>query len=650
MEKAIGGNSSADSKDDEPRLLDRIDQPSDLRQLSREELHRLCDEIRDFVIDVVSKKGGHLGPSLGVVELTVALETALDLPRDRIVWDTGHQAYVHKVLTGRRDQLWSIRQYQGISGFLKRGESEFDAFGAGHASTAISAAVGLATARDLAGQNHNVVAVIGDGAMTGGLAYEAMNNAGQSGRNLLVVLNDNGMSIAPNVGALSNYLTSIRTNPHVKKLRDDSLQVLKKLPLGETVGDLAERFETAVKNFLVPGALFEALGFNYMGPVDGHDLDQLLDLLPHVIERDGPVLLHVLTTKGKGLAHAEAHHESFHGVKPFDRQTGKSLAGPDKPAPAPDYTTVFGDAMLRAGDEIPEVVAITAAMPGGTGLDGFKKKHPGRFFDVGIAEAHGVCFAGALACEGARPVVAIYSTFMQRAFDQIVHDVALQNLPVVFALDRAGLVGADGPTHHGALDLSYLRCIPGLVIAAPRDGNELRDLLWTALAQSDHPFAIRYPRDRVPAGYAPDRKPQELEIGGWVTEAEGTDVAILAVGSMVQVAHGARELLAERDVEAAVVNCRFVKPMDRQALHRLERDYRILLTLEENSVVGGFGAGVLDLLEQDGLSRGGVVRVGLPDEFVTQGTREQLLEEVGLTPARVAATVLDRLDREAVRE
>jgi len=599
MEKAIGGNSSADSKDDEPRLLDRIDQPSDLRQLSREELHRLCDEIRDFVIDVVSKKGGHLGPSLGVVELTVALETALDLPRDRIVWDTGHQAYVHKVLTGRRDQLWSIRQYQGISGFLKRGESEFDAFGAGHASTAISAGVGLATARDLAGQNHNVVAVIGDGAMTGGLAYEAMNNAGQSGRNLLVVLNDNGMSIAPNVGALSNYLTSIRTNPHVKKLRDDSLQVLKKLPLGETVGDLAERFETAVKNFLVPGALFEALGFNYMGPVDGHDLDQLLDLLPYVIERDGPVLLHVLTTKGKGLAHAEAHHESFHGVKPFDRQTGKSLAGPDKPAPAPDYTTVFGDAMLRAGDEIPEVVAITAAMPGGTGLDGFKKKHPGRFFDVGIAEAHGVCFAGALACEGARPVVAIYSTFMQRAFDQIVHDVALQNLPVVFALDRAGLVGADGPTHHGVLDLSYLRCIPGLVIAAPRDGNELRDLLWTALAQSDHPFAIRYPRDRVPAGYAPDRKPQA---------------------------------------------------MDRQALHRLERDYRILLTLEENSVVGGFGAGVLDLLEQDGLSRGGVVRVGLPDEFVTQGTREQLLEEVGLTPARVAATVLDRLDREAVRE
>ena len=650
MEQVIGGESGEHPTNDAARLLDSIDQPSDLRRLSREELHRLCDEIREFVIDVVSKKGGHLGPSLGVVELTVALETALDLPRDRVVWDTGHQAYVHKVLTGRRDQLWSIRQYQGISGFLKRGESEFDAFGAGHASTAISAALGLATARDLAGEDHHVVAVIGDGAMTGGLAYEAMNNAGQSGRDLLVVLNDNGMSIAPNVGAISNYLTSIRTNPHVKKLRDDSLQVLKKLPLGETVGDLAERFETAVKNFLVPGALFEALGFNYMGPVDGHDLDQLLDLLPHVLERKGPVLLHVLTTKGKGLVHAEAHHESFHGVKPFDRQTGKSLTVSDKPASAPDYTTVFGEAMLQAAEAFPKMVAITAAMPGGTGLDGFKKAHPDRFFDVGIAEAHGVCFSAALACEGARPVVAIYSTFMQRAFDQIVHDVALQGLPVIFAVDRAGLVGADGPTHHGVLDLSYLRCIPGLVVAAPRDGNELRDLLWTALAQNDRPFAIRYPRDRVPDGFDPGRDPQELAIGSWVTEAEGQDVAILAVGPMVQVALGARDLLAERDVSAEVVNCRFVKPMDRQALQRLERDFPLRVTLEENTVVGGFGAGVVDQLEQDGLSCEGIVRIGLPDEFVTQGTREQLLDKVGLTPARVAATVLDRLDRRSERE
>jgi len=647
MEEVVRGKPSAYSSEGPraPRLLDRIDQPADLRQLSREELHLLCDEIREFVIDVVSQKGGHLGPSLGVVELTVALETVLDLPGDRIVWDTGHQAYVHKVLTGRRDRLWSIRQYGGISGFLKRGESEFDSFGAGHASTAISAAVGLATGRDLAGKDHKVVAVIGDGAMTGGLAYEAMNNAGQSCRDLLVVLNDNGMSIAPNVGAISNYLTSIRTNPHVKKLRDDSLQVLKKLPLGETVGDLAERLETAVKNFLVPGALFEALGFNYIGPIDGHDLDQLLDLLPRVLEREGPVLLHVLTKKGKGLAHAEAHHESFHGVKPFDRRTGKSLSVPDKPATLPDYTTVFGDALLRAAEDFPTLVAITAAMPSGTGLEAFKKRHPDRFFDVGIAEAHGVCFAAALACEGARPVVAIYSTFLQRAFDQIVHDVALQRLPVVFVLDRAGLVGADGPTHHGALDLSYLRCIPGIVVAAPRDGNELCDLLWTGLAQTDRPFAIRFPRDRVPEGFVADRTPRELSIGSWVTEAEGPDVAILAVGSMVRVALGARDLLAEHGVSATVVNCRFVKPMDREALRRLRQDFRILITLEENSVVGGFGHGVADLLEEENLSREGVVCLGLPDEFVTHGTREQLLDEVGLTSAGVVDRVLGRLDR-----
>jgi len=657
MEQAIRGKPSAyssepkaDGEEDAsapsaPKLLDRIDQPADLRKLSREDLHRLCDEIREFVIDVVSQKGGHLGPSLGVVELTVALENSLDLPRDRIVWDTGHQAYVHKVLTGRRDRLWSIRQYRGISGFLKRSESEFDSFGAGHASTAISAAVGLATARDLAGKDHKVVAVIGDGAMTGGLAYEAMNNAGQSGRDLLVVLNDNGMSIAPNVGAISQYLTSIRTNPHVKKLRDDSLQVLKKLPLGETVGDLAERLETAVKNFLVPGALFEALGFNYIGPIDGHDLDQLLDLLPRVLEREGPVVLHVLTKKGKGLAHAEAHHESFHGVKPFDRQTGKSLSASGQPATSLDYTTVFGNAILRAAEDHPTLVAITAAMPSGTGLEAFKKRHPDRFFDVGIAEAHGVCFAAALACEGARPVVAIYSTFLQRAFDQIVHDVALQGLPVVFVLDRAGLVGADGPTHHGTLDLSYLRCIPDIVVAAPRDGNELCDLLWTALAQNDRPFAIRFPRDRVPEGFEPDRTPRKLAIGSWVTEAEGDDVAILAVGSMVRVALGARDLLAERDVSASVVNCRFVKPMDGEALRRLRQDFRILITLEENNSVGGFGDGVVDLLDKEGLSGEGVVRLGLPDAFVTHGTREQLLDEVGLTPAGVVCRVLDRLGR-----
>jgi len=422
-------------------LLDRIDSPRDLNELTRPELRRLCEEIREFVIDVVSQKGGHLGASLGVVELTVALHHVLNVPTDRIVWDTGHQAYVHKVLTGRRDALWTIRQYGGISGFLKRDESEFDAFGAGHASTSISAALGMASARDIAGDDYRVVAIIGDGAMTGGLAYEALNNAGQSGRRLLVVVNDNGMSIAPNVGAIAHYLTRVTTSRHLKKLRDETLHLLGRLPaLGEPMEEIARRLEGAVKDALVPGGLFQALGFNYFGPVDAHDLDLLLDLLPKVMERDGPVLLHVMTTKGKGLAPAEAHHESFHGVTPFDKVTGKARKA--STGGTPSYTKVFGEAMIEAAESLDDLVAITAAMPSGTGLTGFAEKYPSRFFDVGIAEAHGVCFAAGLACDGMRPVAAIYSTFLQRAFDQVVHDVAIQRLPVVFAVDRAGLVGA----------------------------------------------------------------------------------------------------------------------------------------------------------------------------------------------------------------
>jgi 1-deoxy-D-xylulose-5-phosphate synthase len=387
-------------------LLDRIESPSDLNGLSRPELRRLCHEIREFVIDVVSQKGGHLGASLGVVELTVALHKVLNLPTDRIVWDTGHQAYIHKVLTGRRDALWTIRQHGGISGFLKRNESDFDAFGAGHASTSISAALGMAAARDIAGDDYRVVAIIGDGAMTGGLAYEALNNAGQSGHRLLVIVNDNGMSIAPNVGAIAHYLTRVTTSPYLKKLRDETLSLLRKLPaLGEPMEEIARRLESAVKDALVPGGLFQALGFNYFGPVDAHDLDLLLDLLPKVLERPGPVLLHVMTTKGKGLAPAEAHQESFHGVTPFDKMTGKAKAA--SVGGTPSYTKVFGETMLEAAESVDNLVAITAAMPSGTGLSGFAEKHPSRFFDVGIAEAHGVCFAAGMACDGARPVVTI---------------------------------------------------------------------------------------------------------------------------------------------------------------------------------------------------------------------------------------------------
>jgi 1-deoxy-D-xylulose-5-phosphate synthase len=623
-------------------LLSRIDSPADLKELERDELVRLCDEVREFIIDVVSQKGGHLGASLGVVELTVALAAVLDLPEDRLVWDTGHQAYVHKVLTGRREALWTIRQSGGVSGFLKREESPFDTFGAGHASTAISAALGIATARDLAGKKHRVVAIMGDGAMTGGLAYEAMNNAGHSGRNLLVILNDNGMSIAPNVGAMSHYLTSVQTNPHLKKLRAETLHLLKRLPaLGEPMGELAERLESAIKTVLVPGGLFQALGFNYIGPVDGHDLPLLLGLLPKVLEKEGPVLLHVLTKKGKGLAAAEADDESFHGVTPFDKVTGKALAG--KSSGLPGYTAVFGQAMLEAAEAFPRMVAITAAMPSGTGLTAFRGKHPGRFFDVGIAEAHGVCFAAGLACDGTRPVAAIYSTFLQRAYDQIVHDVAIQHLPVVFAVDRAGLVGADGPTHHGVLDLSYLRAVPGMVVAAPKDGNELKDLLWTALRQEDGPFAIRYPRDTVPAGFDPARAPRSLPIGSWEVLEEGADVAFLAVGPMVRTALDARERLGKRGIAASVVNCRFVKPVDRAVLRAVRKNARVLVTVEEGSLLGGFGDGVLEALLAERLPLDGIVRLGLPDSFVAHGTRDQLLEAVGLTAASLEAEALRAL-------
>jgi len=626
------------------RLLERVEAPDDLKSLTHAELAQLCDEVREYVIDVVSQKGGHLGASLGVVELTVALLATMDLPKDRIVWDTGHQAYVHKVLTGRREALWTIRQHGGISGFLKREESPFDAFGAGHASTSISAALGMAAARDLHEDSYRVAAILGDGAMTGGLAYEALNNAGQSGKNLLVILNDNGMSIAPNVGAIAHYLTSLTANPHLKKLHDELFHMLQRLPaLGEPVGDLAKRMEGALKSALVPGGLFQALGFSYFGPVDGHDLDLLLGLLPKVYQREGPVLLHVLTKKGKGLAHAEADDEGFHGVNPFDKVTGKSLAA--KTAAPPAFTNVFGQAMLEAAEEFPSLIAITAAMPTGTGLSKFKEKHPARFFDVGIAEAHGVCFAAGLACDGARPVATIYSTFLQRAYDQIVHDVAIQHLPVVFALDRAGLVGADGPTHHGGMDLSYLRCVPGMIVAAPKDGNELRDLLWTGLTQTEGPFAFRWPRDTVPEGFDPARRPKVLPIGSWEVLAEGREVAFLAVGSMVRVALEARARLLARGISATVVNCRFVKPMDLAVLRQVRQSAPVLVTVEENARPGGFGEGVLDLLKQSGLSIDGVVPLGLPDEFVTHGTRQELLEMVGLTPEHLENASLRALGR-----
>ena len=623
------------------RVLSRVGSPADLKALSRVELRRLCDEIREFIVDVVSQKGGHLGASLGVVELTVALEATLELPRDRIVWDTGHQAYVHKVLTGRRDDLWTIRQFGGISGFLKRDESPYDAFGAGHASTSISAALGMASARDLSGERHRVVAVLGDGAMTGGLAYEALNNAGQSGRDLLVVLNDNGMSIAPNVGAIAHYLTSVTANPHLKKLHDDALHILQKLPaLGEPMQEIAKRLEGALKSVLVPGGLFQALGFSYFGPVDGHDLDMLLGLLPNVYQREGPVLLHVLTRKGKGLAPAEADLESFHGVSPFDKLTGKCTPREAR-----------GDAHLHGGlrrRDAPRGLRVPA-----DGGDHRGHAQWNRAQRVQGASRGPVLRRGDRG--GPRRVLRRRPRVRRRAAgrDDLLH---LPPAGVRSDHPRRGPAAparrirtrpggarrrgrADAPRHVRPF-LPPLRAGPGRGCAPGRE--RAPDLLWTGLSHEGGPFAFRWPRDTVPLGYDPKRPPRVLPVGSWELVEEGTEAAFLAVGAMVATALDARKILADQGISVAVANCRFVKPMDLELLSSLRR-IPLLLTVEENALPGGFGAGVLEALDDAKLETSGVVRLGLPDDFVTHGSRPELLDLVRLSPEHLARTVFDAL-------
>ncbi len=646
MSEAITGKmnlplSREESAASAARPLPRIDSPADLKKLTVPELKQLAEELREELVRVVSVTGGHLAPSLGVVELTIALHYLFDSPRDKIVWDVGHQAYVHKMLTGRRDRLPTIRQHQGISGFCRISESEHDVFGAGHASTSISAALGMATTRDLMGGHHYVVSVTGDGAMTGGLAYEALNNAGHAGRNMLVILNDNEMSISPNVGAISRYLTSLSTNPFLKKLREETYHLVEHLPRGATAAELANRLERNLKNVLVPGALFQALGFHYFGPVDGHDLEGLLDIIGRLRDEKGPVLLHVITKKGRGYSYAESDPNTYHGLNPFDVVSGKSL--PAKKTP-PAYTSVFADAMVELAGTDQRVVAVTAAMADGTGLGKFHKAWPDRFFDVGIAEAHGVTFCAGMALNGLRPVAAIYSTFLQRAYDQIVHDVGVQNIPVVFALDRAGLCGPDGPTHHGVFDLTYLRTVPNMVIAAPKDGVELRNLLATAVKQTEHPFAIRYPKENCPSD--PTGTPFELlPIGSWESLIEGSDVALLAVGTMVNHVRPVVQSLAEQGIRAGLINCRFVKPMDRGMLAAIAARYPIVVTLEENALIGGFGSGVYEELGRMDLpSRPHLVHLGLPDRFIQHGSRGDLFDELGLSVSGIESTV-----REAVR-
>ena len=616
-------------------LLARIDGPADLRSLPPEKLPELCAELRTFIWETVNRVGGHLAASLGVVELTVVLHYLFDTPRDRILFDVGHQGYVHKVLTGRRDALHTIRQFGGISGFLKRSESRYDCMGAGHASTAISTALGVAVARDADGETYRVIAVVGDGGMTGGLSYEGLNNAGASGRDLIVILNDNAMSISPNVGALSRYLTGIISHPNFNRMKADIWNLTEKMPKSATFRQFVRKVEESVKSLITPGMLFEDLGFRYLGPIDGHNTAELLSILGKVRDLKGPMLLHVQTMKGKGYQIAELDPQKYHGVKGISPGSGKVEAPKSHLA----YTDVFGEAIVRLAHEDSRVNAVTAAMVDGTGLVRFARELPERFFDVGIAEAHAVSFCSGMALEGRRPVAAIYSTFLQRAYDQIIHDVALQHLPVIFCLDRAGLVGEDGPTHHGAFDLSYLGCVPGLVVAAPSTGTEMMGLLRCALQWTEGPFAIRYPRALVPEEEMPDF-PDPIEVGTWVTLRPPAAVTLLAVGSMVPVAVEAAGLLATMGVPAGVVNCRFVRPLDGGVLASLSGADRRIVTIEENSLSGGFGSQVARWYdERSGPARPWILSLGLPDAFVEHGSRGKLLELCGLTPTQVAERV-----------
>ncbi|MBC7188213.1 MAG: 1-deoxy-D-xylulose-5-phosphate synthase [Calditrichaeota bacterium] len=617
------------------RILPKINSPADLRQLDIPELSQLARELRDFIITTVSCTGGHLAPSLGVVELTLALHYAFDTPRDKIIWDVGHQAYPHKIITGRREQFATLRQWGGISGFPRREESPYDVFGTGHASTSISAALGIACARDFAGDDYAVVAVIGDGSMSGGLAFEGLNNAGALKRDLIVILNDNRMSISRNVGALAEYLTQLITAPAYNVLKRDIWELTGKLShLGGHIRTAVRRMEEGLKALIVPGLLFERLGFRYFGPIDGHNIALLVRVLREVRQLKGPIFLHVLTTKGKGYLPAEKDAPRFHGLGAFNKVTGDAA----KSGKNPTYTEVFGKTLVEIAAKRPEVVGITAAMELGTGLCYLHQTFPERFFDVGIAEAHAVTFAGGLAVQGLKPVVAIYSTFLQRAYDQIIHDIALQNLPVVFALDRGGLVGDDGPTHHGSFDLSYLRSVPNLVVAAPKDENELKDLLWTAV---DHqgPFALRYPRGEG-EGVPLSKGHKSIPIGSSERLRSGHDVALLGVGPLVYRCREAAERLAEQGISCTVVNVRFVKPMDEKMLRQVASHHSVLVTVEDNTVVGGFGSAVAEWLADHGFHDVRLVRLGLPDQFVPHGTREELYAHLGLDTDGIARTVL----------
>lgn len=605
-------------------LLKRIDDPAQLRQLERRELPRLAAELREFLVETVSRTGGHLASNLGAVELTIALHYVFNTPDDRLVWDVGHQSYAHKILTGRREAMATLRQRGGIAGFPKREESPYDTFGTGHSSTSISAALGMAVAAKRAGSERRTVAIIGDGALTGGMAFEALNNAGASDANLLVILNDNEMSISPNVGALTNYLARLLSSRFYTEVRRRGGEVLKALP---PIREFARRAEEHFKGMVTPGTLFEEFGFNYVGPIDGHDLDVLIDTLSNIRRLEGPQFLHVVTRKGQGYKLAEDDPCLYHGVARFNPQQGVA----SKASAARTYTQVFGDWLCDMAEQDPRLVAITPAMREGSGMVAFSERFPDRFHDVGIAEQHALTFAAGLACEGLKPVVAIYSTFLQRAYDQLIHDIALQNLPVMLAIDRAGLVGADGPTHAGAFDLSFLRCIPNLTILAPSDEDECRQMLFTAYTL-DGPTAVRYPRG-AGVGVPERRQMQALPVGRGEVRRHGRKTALLAFGSML-----APALAAGEELDATVVNMRFVKPLDDDLVREVAQSHDLLVTLEENVIQGGAGSAVLESLQKQGIVKR-VLQLGLPDRFVEHGDPAGLLAELGLNAGGVVAAV-----------
>ena len=636
------------------KYLPKINSPKDIRGFSDQELLELCKEIRSYTIETITEIGGHLAPTLGVIELSVALHYVFDTPKDKLIWDVGHQGYAHKLLTGRFNKFNTIRQYDGLSGFLKRSESEYDEIGAGHASTSISSALGIAEARKQMKDDFRVAAIIGDGSMTGGLAFEGINNAGHLGKQFLVILNDNEMSISPNVGAISRYFTRLISNPIYNRVRNEFWDLTGRLPIAKSkTRSIIKKIEESLKSLLVPGILFDELGFRYFGPIDGHDLHEVVHTLNNIKDIQNPVLLHILTKKGKGMVsldmeNREYHNDAvkFHAVKP----NGKSLVSeklykkePKTKIDALIFQDIFGKLVCEIAQNRDDTVCITAAMREGTGLVPYSKKFPDRYYDVGIAEGHGVTFAAGLASQGIRPIVAIYSTFLQRAYDHIIHDCAIQHLPVIFCLDRSGIAGEDGPTHHGSLDIAYLRCVQDIIVTAPKNGNEFRHLIYTALNINDKPFTIRYPKANS-IEFDESGQMELLPIGSWEICKNGTDLVILAIGPMVYTALNVASELASLDINIEVVNCRFIKPMDESYLNNALSKFPLFITIEEGNIAGGFGDGVSSWLLEEGY-KGEIKRIGLPDSFVQRGSRDELLKNLGLDSESIIELIKEKLKK-----